>query len=100
MRKIKELETLARDLVGDDKTPDLFFVSRNGVIVAVDTCGNAAHKRWREISAQSPRVECALENRTYGVLSSVEPESDADNARLIVIDDYPDWARKAARVPA
>lgn len=85
--RIKALEILARDMVGDGKKPDLYFVTDRGVVVAIETDLDAAAQRWRDLAARSPRVESALEDRLTGVLASVAPESEAPGARLIRIDE-------------
>lgn len=95
MKRIEALEAIARDMVGDGQTPDVFFVSDEGRIVAIETDAQRAYDRWRELAARSPRKESALENRTYGVLASVEPKDDSPNARLVVLDDFQGFASAA-----
>lgn len=85
-----ELDDLARRLVGDGRTPDLFFVTDDGHVVAVYSQFLRAYGHWRDLAARTPRRECALENRTYGVIASVDPRSETD-ARLIVIDASRDF---------
>lgn len=86
-RKVAELETLARDMVGDDSTPDLFFVTDRGAVVTVSRDFGTAYRHWRTLAQRSPRLESALENRRTGVLASVEPDSDEPGARLVIRDD-------------
>lgn len=94
-RRIPALESMARDMVGDSGTPDLFFVTDRGVVVMVARSFPAAHREWsrlaqrRDMGTGDPRglLESALENRRTGVLASVEPESDEPGARLVVRDD-------------
>jgi hypothetical protein len=92
-QKIEQLQTLARDMVGDDGKPDLFFVTDQGIVVTISRDFDTAHKHWEELARRSPRVECALENRRTGVLASVEPDSDEPGARLEVRDDT-HWLRR------
>jgi hypothetical protein len=78
-RRCDELEKLATACIGDGKQPDLFFVSRKGNVQLVTTDFDLAYSVWR----QSPSmVESALENRTYGVICSSEPEAYASSKLL------------------
>lgn len=86
-RAIPELQKLASELVGDSKTPNLFFVTCEGVVVTVSRDLSTAHRHWRQLAAITPRVECALEDRHTGVLADISPESDAPGSRLIKRDD-------------
>lgn len=95
MKRIEALEALARDMVGDGEKPDVFFVTDEGRVVAIETDARRAYDRWRELAQRLPRKESALENRTYGVLASVEPEDDSPSARLIVMDDFHDFDKAA-----
>lgn len=87
-QKIDVLETMARDMVGDGKSPNLFFVTDQGVVTLVARNGDDAYTAWSRLATRSPRVECALEDRQTGVLASIEPETDEPNARLVRLDDY------------
>lgn len=88
------LEELARTMVGDGQTPDLFFITQKGVVVAVDVDPEAAYSRWRQCQhGKRGPVECALENRTYGVIASWQPESDEPGARLECIDHYREFTK-------
>jgi hypothetical protein len=78
MAKIPELEKLARDMIGDGKSPNLYFVTLKGAVVSVDTDVNRALAAWRALAYAEPLRECALEDRLYGVLASVTPRSDED----------------------
>ena len=86
--KIEALEELARAMIGDGQSPDLFFVTDRGQVVSVDVCHISAYERFIALAQRSPRKECVLENRTFGVIASVEPDSDEPVARLILCDDY------------
>ncbi len=85
--KIAALEILACDMVGDGKAPDLFFVTDQGVVITVTRNKSVAYDEWRNLAARRPMVESAMESRRFGVIASVEPESDKPGARLIVIDE-------------
>jgi hypothetical protein len=84
--KIKSLERLASEKVGDGCQPNLFFVTDNGVVVTITRSFPVAYAEWRAISFRSPRVECALEDRKHGTVCSVAPEAD-DIPRLVITDD-------------
>lgn len=86
-KKINELEALASNLIGDGQSPNLYFVTDQGVVVTVTRSLEVAHAEWKELARRLPRVECALEDRKTGVLASVEPESNEEGAKLRVFDD-------------
>lgn len=70
-------------MVGDGKTPNLFFVTRQGVVVTVTRRFPIAYAEWCTL----PRTEeSAVEDRQNGTLCSVAPDHDY-SSRLIEIDD-------------
>lgn len=81
-----ELEELARQKVGDGLKPELFFVSRQGVIILVSCDFGAAYDFWREQNREHRNEESALENRSHGVLASREP-AEENSSQLITTDD-------------
>jgi len=81
--KITALQELARDMVGDNRRPNVFFVSEEDRVVLVSTDLRAAYEFWRGYASQ--RVESTLEDRRTGVLASVEPAEDGSK-RLVVHD--------------
>lgn len=85
--KIEVLQNLASQIIGDGSKSDMFFVTDQGVVVTVTRDFDTAYAHWKQLARRSPFVECALENRTVGVLASVEPDSDDDGALLEVRDD-------------
>jgi hypothetical protein len=86
-RKIEALENLARTMVGDGRNPDLFFVTDQGVVVTITRDKDVAYDHWRQLAARSPRLECALENRQFGVLASVEPSGTDENKLIVRFDN-------------
>lgn len=70
--KVPELQALATKMVGDGKSPDLFFVTDQGVVVGVSLSFQAAYSQWLAL-ADRGAVESALENRNYGTLAWMEP---------------------------
>ena len=93
MARIERLEALARDMVGDGETPDLFFVTDRGNVVCIETSAPKAYRRWKALAARRPLRECCLENRTYGTICSVEPQSDEDSAPLEICDGYMSYVK-------
>ena len=93
--KIKQLQELATDMVGDGKTPNLFFVSEQGVIITVTRDFEIAYEQWLSLASGYSRVECALEDRRYGTICSVEPRTDdmGNNKQMITIDDSDSFRR-------
>jgi hypothetical protein len=85
--KSKLLNDMARQMVGDSQKPNLFFVTDVGNVVGVHTEFGAAYLHFKDLARREPRKECALEDRSFGVIASVEPESDEPGARLVLHDD-------------
>jgi len=83
---IPELQALASIFVGDGKSPNLFFVSVEGVTVTVTRNFGTAYREWQR-HAKPINQECDLEDRQYGVIASVEPDSDEKKAKLRLIDN-------------
>jgi hypothetical protein len=88
---IPQFEDLARDMVGDGKDPDVFFVSRKGTIELVTSVPQMAYDYWRSLPIS---VETALENRQWGTICSNEPDSDDPNSRLRLWDDFQYFLRQ------
>jgi hypothetical protein len=87
MSAYERLNQLASELVGDGKSPNLYFVTDGGSVLTVTLDGRLAYQHWRALAARRPRVDCALEDRETGVLCSVEPAEDS-GGRRVVHDDY------------
>jgi hypothetical protein len=86
MNKIKRFEAMARDMVGDGKKPNIFFVTYEGVVVTITRDLHVAYNHWHQLASRAPFKECALEDRRHGVLASVEPVEDG-SSRLVKRDD-------------
>ena len=84
--KIKRLQTLASDLVGDGKNPNLFFVTEQGITVTVTRDFDMAYRQWETMAHTYPHIECALEDRKFGVICAVEPDMD-NSKRMVRIDE-------------
>jgi hypothetical protein len=78
-------------MIGDGQEPDLFFVTVEGDVVVIAQDFAVAYRAWKGYS-QPPERETALENRTYGVIASVEPEEE-DSSVLVVRDDSSGFRR-------
>jgi len=85
-KKIKELEFLATRIVGDGKAPNLFFVTDQGNVVTTTRNFHIAYEHWRQLASRLPKVECALEDRRFGCIASIEPKDDGSKV-LVKIDD-------------
>jgi hypothetical protein len=85
--KIEAMEALARDMVGDCKTPNVYFVSvfekenPRGLIL-ISRSFEAAYHVWANLPNT---VESTLEDRLTGVVCSCE--FDEEKNRWINIDD-------------
>lgn len=83
------LDILARDLVGDGRAPNLFFVSLEGRgVITVTEDGHAAHQEWLRLTCgvgHSRRLLPQLEDRLHGTVSEVMREDGV----LHAYDDYP-----------
>lgn len=93
--KIKELEKLASEMVGDGKSPHLFFVSafeggrKSSGVILITRNFELAHAVWRNL----PRThESTLEGRKYGTICSVEPKEEGSK-KLIVVDNSADFRK-------
>ena len=89
MKKIKELDKLATEMVGDGKKPNVFFVTQKGKVTTITRHFEVAHREWRNFATQ--RTESALEDRLTGTIASAGVEPVFDN-------DGNDTGREAWRV--
>jgi hypothetical protein len=83
MSAYERLNQLASELVGDGKSPNLYFVSQDGRVLTVTTERRVAYLHWCDLART--RIACSLEDREAGMLCSVEPGADG---RLERHDDY------------
>ncbi len=81
VRAVEALEALARDMVGDGKSPNLFFVTVEGKVILISQDFEPAYKTWRYYSFPI-RTETGIEDRQYGVMAAVEPDED-ESGRLV-----------------
>ncbi len=72
-KRIEALEAIARDVIGDGKRPNMFFVSVKGNIQMITTEYAQAINYWRSL----PRnMETCLEDRLTGVIADTSPIED------------------------
>lgn len=81
-QRIEALEQSARNIVGDGKAPNVYFVTDQGVVTTITRDREIALSAWRTLASRWPLVECAVEDRLNGVIADVSPESDVPGARL------------------
>lgn len=89
MNKNNPLDILARDLVGDGRAPNLFFVSLEGRgVITVTEDAHAAHQEWCKLAfgvGHSRRLLPQLEDRLNGTVASVKQDEDGVHHAY---DDY------------
>lgn len=78
----EEANDLARDMVGDDQSPNVFFVTFQGMVRYIYTEFESAYACWRNLTTAE---ETALEDRQYGVICCTEPDEETDV--LVTHDD-------------
>ena len=71
--KVKAMERYATERVGDGKTPNLYFVSEEGMgVVLISRFFDTAYSFWRTLSKLK---QTSLEDRKFGVICSTERRS-------------------------
>lgn len=90
-RKIMKtlMDKLATTTVGDGKSPNIYFVSKDAKVICMTTSYQLARKTWEDLPTN---VETAMEDRKYGVIASNEPEEDGSK-RLVRIADFRSFER-------
>lgn len=83
--RLKILNDLPVNMVGDGGSPNVFFVSLEGNVLLISLDFNVSYHFWRLISSKRDK-DTTLEDRQHGVLASVEPEEEGSD-KLIRIDD-------------
>ena len=72
---IKQLNALASEMVGDGKSPNLFFVTVKGNVVLTATDFAQAYGYWKSLARGYPkRIETMLEDRKVGIIASAGME--------------------------
>ena len=83
--KFPQLNKLASEMIGDGKTPNLFFVSYEGNIITVSISFHYAYEHWKTLANMKDK-ECSLEDRKHGTIASIEQSEDNPH-KLIKIDE-------------
>jgi hypothetical protein len=82
--KIKQMQDLASEIVGDNNKVNLFFVSYEPVGTAlISRSFEVAYDYWKSLPRSS---EATLEDRQTGVLASYDRENEDGTGRIIVHD--------------
>jgi hypothetical protein len=85
--KVKALNKLATEMVGDGGKPNTFFVSLGANVQMVTTNFNAAYRYWCELKwSKRQQQESMLEDRRWGTICCVEPKEDGSK-KLITYDE-------------
>ena len=84
-RKIKQLEELARTMVGDGKAPNLYFITVDVVVVTITRDLSIAKSEWRRNIYNHPFTPCSVEDRKQGTVC--QHDKDEETCRWITIDD-------------
>jgi len=84
MSAYDRLNQLASELVGDGKSPNLYFVTVDARVQTVTTDRRTAYLHWHQL-ASTGVLACALEDRETGVVCLVEAGPDGQLQRT---DDY------------
>jgi hypothetical protein len=84
MAKIRQLEELASEVIGDNGSPNLYFVTEAGRgVILVSREFDVAYDHWRHM----PRsIETSLEDRKIGTICSTTPYEDGSTT-LVTYDD-------------
>jgi len=74
--KVKALNQLATEMVGDGKKQNVFFVTKEGNVVLIALDFNLAYHTWQGLAFS--HIESALEDRATGIIASagMEPQYD------------------------
>ncbi len=92
----KPLNALATDMVGDGKSPNMYFVcDAQGDCIMVTRNAKAAYREWKRLASARPLSECTLEDRKTGTVCSVEPSDDEPNSPLHTWDDSEQYMKGA-----
>jgi len=86
MAKIRQLEELASEVIGDGGSPNLYFVTEAGRgVILVSRDFDVAYDHWRHM----PRsIETSLEDRKIGTICSTQPVEDGSKELTTYDDSY------------
>lgn len=72
--KIKQLNQLATEMVGDGKSKNIFFFTVKGDVQLIGIDIDVVYKAWTDFVMSNPRVEAMIEDRKNGVVASAGME--------------------------
>ncbi len=85
--RLQALESLASKLIGDGKSPNVFFVTVEGRVVSITQDLEVAKRAWEGFAA-SMNIETSVEDRLVGVLASITPDPEGEYEGLIRIEHF------------
>lgn len=92
--KIKELQDMARNMVGDGKSPALYFVTtKNQGTILVTRNFRSAYDLWRRLASTEKNNWPCLEDRKQGTICSCEPENDDGSGKVTTFEDAAEYRR-------
>lgn len=94
--RVKELDNLASNVIGDSKAPELHFVSSGKLgVVTVSRDFDVAYSHFRRLLIETSG-ECCLESRSWGVVATREPKEDG--SKTLVTTDWSHEYRRAKKL--
>ena len=87
------LDNLAREMVGDGKSPNTFFVTLAGKVVLVTTDWEQAYDAWRRVEKRNQDKESALEDRKWGTICDRSPINEGSTP-LFTRDDFSQFMKR------
>jgi len=91
--KIKQLNQLATEMVGDGGKHNVFFVSLEGNVQLVTTDFWVAYEFWKSLTPRLSGKETMLEDRKWGVICDRSPIEDG-STKLQTWDDSESFLRR------
>ena len=91
--KIKQLDELATNMVGDCGKSNVFFVSLGSNVQMITTNFDAAYTFWKELERNNRDMESTLEDRKMGTICDRSPVGETDN-HLVTQDDSQSFRRR------
>ncbi len=85
--RIGALESLASQIVGDRKSPNVFFVTVEGRVVAITQDLEVAKRAWEGFAGPMD-IETSIEDRLVGTLASITPDPEQEVEGLIRIENF------------
>jgi hypothetical protein len=97
MNKVKQLNKLATEMVGDGGKTNVFFVSLAGNIRMITTDFHEAYEYWKSFNTiLYSNVETALEDRKWGTICDRSP-NELNNGKLMTLDESEKFLKQYPR---